>query len=211
MADYQTAGRGQQNTKWYSEPGKNITASVLLYPGFLHPQNQFDLNRAVSLALCETLELFLQVKTHIKWPNDLFVKGRKLCGMLIENSIMGVQIRSSVIGFGINVNQENFASEAGSPVSMIQTGGKEYDLMVVLSAVCQSLEARYLQLRNNNTLHLRKEYDERLYRRNETHHYMAGGGRFEGAIRGTSKEGLLKMDTENGPRCFNFKEISYVL
>ncbi|HZX59878.1 MAG TPA: biotin--[acetyl-CoA-carboxylase] ligase, partial [Mucilaginibacter sp.] len=111
MADDQHAGRGQQNNRWHSEPGKNLTFSLLLRPSFLSVTRQFDLTRAVSMGIIEALRPFLGEKLKIKWPNDIYYEDRKMGGILIENTLQSNQIKNSVIGIGLNINQEAFPAE----------------------------------------------------------------------------------------------------
>ncbi|MDE6431375.1 MAG: biotin--[acetyl-CoA-carboxylase] ligase, partial [Duncaniella sp.] len=115
----QTAGRGQRGNSWESAPGKNITMSILLRPEGLHPSRQFVISRAVSLAITGVLRRYMPASAvRVKWPNDIYVDDRKICGILIENVISSASIRQSVVGIGINVNQRRFLSDAPNPVSM---------------------------------------------------------------------------------------------
>src|SRR5690606_25093723 len=108
MAVDQYAGKGQQGTVWQSEPGKNLTFSLLLTPFFLSPKHQFRLTVAVSVALVRALATLLGERVAIKWPNDLYVGDRKIGGMLIENILQGPRWKSAIIGIGLNVNQTVF-------------------------------------------------------------------------------------------------------
>lgn len=212
MADKQTAGRGQKTTQWHSEAGKNITASLLLYPVFLQAGQQFDLSRMISLAISKSLEAILQAKIYIKWPNDLYINDRKLSGILIESTLSGIAIRNSIIGFGINVNQHTFPAGAGNPVSMAQILKKEINLLEVLALVCKEIEAGYLGLRAGKVEPLRMEYDRNLYRLNEHHSFVRNNSKpFEGIIKGTTANGLLLLETETGISTFDFKELRYVI
>jgi len=111
----QTAGKGQQGNAWESEAGKNITCSILLYPSFLPVQHFFLLSEVISLGVKETLDAYTDGIT-IKWPNDIYYCERKIAGILIENEITGSNISMSVAGIGVNVNQEQFLSDAPNPV-----------------------------------------------------------------------------------------------
>src|SRR5690606_16121061 len=108
MAEEQTAGKGQKGSKWISDPGKNLTFSLLLKPTFLSPVHQFDLNIAVCVSIFETLFPLMGNQVKMKWPNDIFVNDKKLGGILIENILQGNSWKESIIGIGINVNQEDF-------------------------------------------------------------------------------------------------------
>ena len=101
----QKAGRGQNGCAWESAPGKNITLSVIMYPVFLPVTLQFQLNQAISLAICEFVAAQLSTPIAIKWPNDIYAGDRKIGGVLIQNAISGGKCKSSVVGIGLNINQ----------------------------------------------------------------------------------------------------------
>ncbi|MDE5982764.1 MAG: biotin--[acetyl-CoA-carboxylase] ligase, partial [Duncaniella sp.] len=104
----QTAGRGQRGNTWEAAPGRNITMSVLLKPETILAREQFAVSEAVSLAIVTVLRRHLPAEAHvaIKWPNDIYVNDLKICGILIENSLIGNRIGHSIAGIGININQE---------------------------------------------------------------------------------------------------------
>src|SRR5690554_1314415 len=105
VADYQTQGRGQAGNTWFSDKGCNLLFSFLVYPKFIAANRQFILSRIVSLAIKKVLDRYFDDIT-IKWPNDIYWKNKKIAGMLIENTLMGQKINSSIIGIGLNVNQD---------------------------------------------------------------------------------------------------------
>ena len=119
MAREQTAGRGQRGNSWEAEPGMNITLSLMLHPKGLPPARQFVISRAVSLAIVGMLDKYVDDVT-IKWPNDIYIGDRKICGILIENTITGSTINRCIVGIGLNVNQTEFRSDAPNPVSLCQ-------------------------------------------------------------------------------------------
>ena len=137
IADFQTAGKGQVGNSWESEAGKNLMFSILLYPDFLPANRQFLISQIASLSVKETLEKYTDSVT-VKWPNDIYWKDRKICGMLIENDLSGQYLYCSVVGIGLNINQEIFRSDAPNPVSLTQITGKTYDREDVWSASCVS-------------------------------------------------------------------------
>ena len=118
MAVEQYAGRGQVGTQWESEKGKNLTASILLYPSFISPTNQFNLSIAVSLGIRDALHNILKQEVWIKWPNDIYVNNKKIGGILIENILQGSTWKYAIIGIGINVNQTAFSTDAKNPTSI---------------------------------------------------------------------------------------------
>ena len=107
-ADFQTAGRGQAGNSWESEAGKNLLFGLLFHPREVEANRQFILSQAVALSICETLSDYAE-DIRIKWPNDIYWKDRKICGMLIENTLVGRCIENCIIGAGININQRSVA------------------------------------------------------------------------------------------------------
>ena len=123
----QTSGKGQKGNVWLSEPGKNLTFSIVLkFPATdikseLEPMlayDQFVLSEITSLSIVDLLAEH-GIEAKIKWPNDIYVGDRKICGMLIENSLRGEWIQHSIIGIGLNVNQRNFDVTLPNPTSMV--------------------------------------------------------------------------------------------
>jgi len=105
--DYQTSGRGQIGNTWESKSGKNLLA-----------EDQFLVSKIICLSLVELLNEYDLEKVRIKWPNDIYVGDKKIAGILIQNMLQGKQIKASIIGIGLNVNQEFFESEAPNPTSL---------------------------------------------------------------------------------------------
>ena len=128
IAECQTAGRGQRGNTWESAPGENVTMSVLLHPDGIEPRRQFAISEAVALGVAETLDIYLPagMRAEVKWPNDIYVGNRKICGILIENRITSTTIERAIAGIGLNVNQELFVSDAPNPVSLRQLTGARH-------------------------------------------------------------------------------------
>lgn len=206
ITDEQVAGRGQRGASWESQPEKNLTFSVVFEPDFLQPVQNFFLTIFTSLGLTDTL-LNISPDFKIKWPNDIFYNNRKVCGMLIENSIKGKFIKSSVAGIGLNVNQKEFKTPGA--ISLSKIAQKEFDKNRLLNEVLKTIEARYLQLKAGRFDELRSEYLERLYWIGEKrlffdHHY------FEGTITGVSSTGRLIIDADGAVREYDFKEVKFI-
>lgn len=208
ITDRQTAGRGQQGNSWMSEPGKNLTFSVVLMPSFLHPKDQFYLNIVVSLAVHDLLTNSLREKVHIKWPNDVIVNDRKICGILIENQLMGYRINSTIAGVGLNVNQQEFPIATATSMSMVSKMG--FQLPDVLDALLEKIEARYLQLKSGQFDSLRRHYLDNLYWRNEQHEFEANGSLFKGTIRDIDAAGKLMVEVDGQTKWYEVKGIKFV-
>jgi BirA family biotin operon repressor/biotin-[acetyl-CoA-carboxylase] ligase len=210
MAESQYAGRGQQQNKWNSEPGKNLTFSLLLYPAFLPVANQFNLTRVVSLGVYDALKPLLGDALKIKWPNDIYYGDKKLGGMLIENSIQGSQLKQSIIGIGLNVNQQDFPDWVPNPTSIFQILHTDEDIRLILSQICSNIEAWYLNLRAGKTAAIKQAYMSCMYWLNEAHNFRSNGEIFEGIIKDVRDNGVLVIQTNNTEKEFSFKEIEFL-
>ena len=210
LAEKQYAGRGQAGNSWQSEAGKNLTFSILLNPTFLPLEKQFDLNKAISLALNDVLNKYTSGNAFIKWPNDSYIGNKKIAGLLIENIVNGNKIKYAIIGIGINVNQETFPSDIKNVTSLKQALHQDYDLLNLLGEICSSVESRYLQLKSGKSLELDMEYLSKLYLRDEWAPFYFDGQVQSGKIKGITSNGQLILDTVDGTRYFNNKEIEFI-
>ncbi|MRR24544.1 biotin--[acetyl-CoA-carboxylase] ligase, partial [bacterium] len=210
-ASYQESGRGQQGNSWESEPGRNLLMSVILYPVMIRPADQFIISRMVSLAVHDLVAGYSPA-ARIKWPNDIYVKDDKIAGILIENSIMGDTLGSTIAGIGLNINQVRFISGAPNPISLRQLTGREFDVAAVTVDLIAALDRRYDMVIRGETATLENEYHKALYRGGEWHHYSDDSGEFEGMIEMVMPDGMLSVRKRNGVRrLYAFREIDYIL
>lgn len=208
----QTAGRGQIGSAWESEPDKNISLSIILYPTFLVSREQFALNLAISLAVRDLIAKYTEKVVKIKWSNDIYVGNRKICGILIQNILNAHAIQASVIGIGININQTRFSKNVPNATSLALETGSEFALYDLLEDLCQQVEQRYLSLKNSPTgEHLRSEYLSHLYRFGELATYQrADGTIFSGVITGIDQTGKLLITHNKIIEAFEIKEVSFL-
>jgi BirA family transcriptional regulator, biotin operon repressor / biotin---[acetyl-CoA-carboxylase] ligase len=210
ITEYQTAGRGQRGNTWKVEAGKNLTLSVALKPVFLMAREHFILTMLASLAVCDCIrELIPGADVKIKWPNDIMLDGKKVCGILIENQVVGQQIGTSIAGIGLNVNQLNFSVAIATSLAL--ASGVQFDLQNVFDLLLQKLEARYLQTRSGDFHVLKENYEANLFRREVVHDFIVDGQTIQGTILGAQLDGLLLVHVSGVLRKFAFKEITYVL
>lgn len=207
----QQAGRGQAGNSWLSEPGKNLTASYLFYPSFMEAGRQFYLSMAVALAVKDCCEYLLKDEVKIKWPNDIYYHNSKLGGILIENSISGANLTTSIAGIGLNVNQDAFDPGLPNPTSLKLITGKDFDLTEVRNLLSAFLEKYYLQARQQHYNFLDKAFTTSLYRYQQTHEFKKGDKVFKGEITGVTKEGKLIIDSGGKEQRFAFKEVEYII
>ena len=208
MADHQTAGRGQYGNKWIAHPKTNLTASYYLDTRFVAVSKQFNFNKAVSLAIYDCLTHFCIKDCKIKWPNDFYVENKKIGGVLIENRIQGSNLKDSIVGIGLNVNQSVF-SDMKYATSFFQVLRKKTDLMEVLKQLSIMLEKRYLQFKDGVSLD--EEYLSLLFRKDEDSLFKTKDGIFKGCIVGVDEIGRLLIASEEGLHCFNIQEVAVVL
>ncbi|MFC2136865.1 biotin--[acetyl-CoA-carboxylase] ligase [Bacteroidota bacterium] len=206
----QTKGKGQMGNYWESEPGKNLTFSMILYPDFLLAEKQFLITKVVSLALTDFLENHLTDIT-IKWPNDIYYKDFKIAGILIENAILNIKLKYSVVGIGININQMSFLSDLPNAISLSKITQKEYDLHELLIELKKHLNNRYTQMKESKKGKINNDYTSKLYRFETLSEFYSKGVTFKGIIRGTDETGKLRVELENGEiKSFDFKEIEFI-
>ena len=185
--DYQTSGRGQRGNSWESEPHKNLLFSFVLFPEFLEARRQFLISQIVSLAIKEELDTYTD-DVSIKWPNDIYWKEKKICGILIENDLIGRNISRSIAGIGININQEEF-----------------HNIML-------RVQSYYYQLKKNDTSSIVTQYEKSLFRKEGMHRYKDANGEFLARIVYVEPEGRLILEDERQiKRGYMFKEVEYLL
>lgn len=209
--DYQTAGRGQRGNHWESSRNKNLLFSFLLRPTFLSPTQQFYIAEIIALALKKTLEQYTS-DISIKWPNDLYWKNKKIAGILIEHEISSTAIQTTLVGIGLNVNQNTFRSDAPNPISLKQILGKEYDKEKLLQLIFKQIESYYQRLRKNKQLEISQEYHTSLYQKDLWCTYKDKNGTFKGKIIGVDKKGCLQIAHKGGNlQTYAFKEVTYII
>lgn len=205
--DFQSAGKGQPGNSWESEKGKNLLFSVLLYPQHIAIDQQFILSQLVSVAILRTLNSFC-AGFSIKWPNDIYFGDKKIGGILIENSLQGSKLNTSIVGIGLNINQKTFRSDAPNPVSLRQITAKNQRRKNILQDVLNNIYELYKKM---DVEAIRKEYFENLYRRVGFYTYRDNKGLFEAELAGIESDGCLKLKTRTGEiRAYYFKEVAFV-
>ena len=209
-AGYQTAGRGQTGNGWESEEGKNLLCSILLPPR----KNLFELNVVTAVAVQRTLGSAYT----IKWPNDIYWQDKKIAGILIENAIIGNELKYSIAGMGLNVNQTEWHSDAPNPVSLKQITGQTYDIETLMQQI-------YAEIQKALNEDLWSYYKAHLYRKDgfwpfverpvstaPTMNAQATTDAFMAHIEDVLPTGeLVLLDENNQQRIYHFKQIRYVL
>lgn len=208
VADFQTAGRGCGSNSWESERGKNLLFSLLIHPTDIEAREQFHISMAISLAICDAMQSYGMKDVSVKWPNDIYWKDKKLCGILIENRLSGTFIRDSIIGIGLNVNQDVFLSDAPNPVSMRQILGREFNRDEVLRRILAKLNVCRCMV---DFTYMR--YNAMLYRRGKGFFpFRDASGDFMAEILETDRSGLLMLRKQGGEvQSYAFKEVQFII
>ena len=210
ITDFQTAGRGQRGHQWEAAPAENLMLSVVWQPTFLAATAQFQLSQAVALGVHDWAAALLgpAAGLKLKWPNDLYYGDQKLGGILIENSLSGTKIQHSIVGVGLNVNQQRFAVPTATSLGRLT--GRAYPREALAARLLESLERRYLQLRAGQVGQLRQAYLRALYRYQETHDFEIEGRRVSGQIVGVEEDGRLAVAVAGELRRFGLQEIRHL-
>lgn len=209
ITDHQYKGKGQRGNVWTSEPYKNITFSLILYPTFLAVQKSFVLNIISTLAIQQILASYIPNGLTIKWPNDVYYQNQKLSGVLIESIVEGNYIRASVIGIGLNVNQESFA--LSTPTSLALVCKRTFSLTNLLAQLLDALGINYIQLREQGIAPFKEAYLKNLYWINESHTFRDQTQTFQGVIRGIDAIGRLMIEQEGGTtQHYGCREIAFI-
>lgn len=163
----QTAGRGQGTHTWFSTPGKNLTFSILY-----RFRGEFALAASDAILITQVTTLALRdyllghgVRARIKWPNDIWVEDRKICGILIENTLEGGMVRESIVGIGLNLNETGWPPELPNPVSLRELTGREYAPDVELTALEKEIRRRFGLLASpDGRCSLQEEFGKYVFR-----------------------------------------------
>lgn len=211
LAHHQTKGRGQAASNWHSEAGKSLVFSMFKRVLDLEAKWQLAINWAVSLGVKKGLERCGMNEVNIKWPNDILADDRKICGILIENQWHAHRMTSSVIGVGINVNNQNFHN-LPQATSMAAIANRTFDMSEVLKNVAEGISSELDRLLNGNYSDLKSDYEQHLFRMNTLSEFEnKQGAQWKGRIKGVSDQGQLKVELENGSlQLFEMKELRLV-
>ena len=205
-AENQTKGRGQRNNLWISEDNKSLCLSILFYPK-IDLSHQFTFNKCIALALVSSLNV-LRVKSFIKWPNDIFVNDKKIAGVLIENSIREKKLQKSIVGIGINAN--NNCSEIESATSLKEVLNADIGMKKILLTLCQELEKYYLLFKNDKK-QIQDLYHSYLYKKDCLVNFTKEGNQFSAIIKEVDDFGQLILIEKGEEKAYSVGELSFNL
>lgn len=212
VTENQTNGKGQYDNIWTSEKGKNLTFSILCKFSNLKIQHSFYLNCAISLAIHTVVAHYIKEKLKIKWPNDILSSDKKLCGILIENTVSNGKIEHAIIGIGLNINQEEFPDTLPNASSLKMLTGKTYDLDTILDELITAIKIQTNLIVNEEFGLLKSNYEQALYRKDKPAMFNNERyGNFLGKILGITYQGKLVVELENETlEKFDLKEIKFI-
>ncbi len=192
----QTAGRGQKGNTWSSEKNKNLTFSIYLKPSFLQAAKQFYLSMVTAVAIIEFLQTYT-IPAQIKWPNDILVQKKKICGILIENTLKGKSIGESIIGIGLNVKQQNFAGLNATSMTEHNPSVNAIDLKVLLHDILSIFEKYYLKLRQGKGDEIEQLYFSHLFGKDGMR-IKTGDSVYNVKIKHINQNGSIVLAFDNG-------------
>tara|TARA_R110002049_G_scaffold202300_6_gene372819 strand:- start:689 stop:1444 length:756 start_codon:yes stop_codon:yes gene_type:complete len=211
-AKFQTHGRGQMGTSWYSEPGQNLLFSLLLTPSALQLEMQFYLSKYIALGIVSFLQELEIKNATIKWPNDIYVGDRKVCGILIENNLRGYRLESCVVGIGLNVNQLDFGVYDDSATSLRLLLGKKLNSNDLLKSLLSHLERWYIKLKNGEYQLIDKAYHQNLLFFQKWATFEVKEKRILRKIIQVNSLGSLCLETRNGEtEIYGMKELKFII
>ena len=208
MSHFQSEGRGQRGTTWSAEAHQNLTFSIIAYPKFVKSDEAFMLTQVSALAVYHTVKNLVDDNVKIKWPNDIMIGDSKVAGILIENSISGKSIDTSVIGIGLNVNQDDFPGMRATSLRKVK--GDTFGIMDCLASFLENFDALYHRAKTGNAVAIQNEYHNHLFRLREEANYIIFGEQLRATIQKVDQLGGLILQTSDGPVTAGIKDIEFL-
>lgn len=200
LAEEQTSGRGRGANSWHSPRSTGIYCSVILRPA-LPPSEVLALSLAAGLAVHDAIrQIDSRIVADLKWPNDVLINGKKVCGILTEMNAEATRVRFIVVGVGINVNQASFPEDLDA-VSLRQATGSEWSRVELAAALLKSLDCEYREIVASSRAResiLRRFAENSSWIRGKSVSITENGGSIEGITEGLDERGFLRVRTANG-------------
>ncbi len=208
----QTNGRGQQATKWQSAANMSLTFSQILHPHFLKVSKIAYLGMIIALAVQESLAEITNEKINIKWPNDIYFKNKKVCGILIENGIKGMNLSHAVIGIGVNVNQTSFPDDAAKATSLLQITNKNFIIEDVLIKIQHAIAEKYTLLEEEKYQTIKWQYLQNLVGFHQEVNIESETYSGKAQVIDVLDNGKIVLQTSNAQQLeFGIKEVKWIL
>ncbi len=210
MASFQFQGKGQRGAYWQSTKGLNLLFSLIFYPKFLKADRQFYLSKIISISIAEFLQDIGLLNISIKWPNDILADGMKIAGILIENSIRLENLETSIIGIGINVNEQEFKELRATSI-LLETG-RFHPIAELSQQLFQIIQKYYELLQFGNEKLINERYTNLLFGQKRSYKYLIEREVVNCKVERVSLTGELYLNCENeilGP--FGVRELKLLL
>lgn len=209
LANHQTEGRGQMGRAWISEPGSHLAMTVIYYPAGLNPTELPTLGMKISLGIVDALKEFdASISPRIKWPNDIYADGKKLCGLLVENALSGSSVQHSVIGIGMNINENHFPAEIPNAISLRMLTGRTHDIREIALLIRKHV----LSFLDIEPPQWKEDYDKYIFGKGNRFSFISNADAFEAEVTGVSLRGHLELKMEDGViKSFASHEVKWVV
>jgi BirA family biotin operon repressor/biotin-[acetyl-CoA-carboxylase] ligase len=205
----QTSGKGQRGSVWLSSKGENLLSSFIVYPKTCNHENSFILSQLTALAVMDTVEYYTDYDVKIKWPNDILVNRKKICGILIELNWSVTKVQSAVIGVGINVNQTQFELPHAS--SLRNLSGTVVSPTELRTRLIHHFDKRYEQFDRGGFSDIRRSYIDSLIGVLEYEHFKRDDQEIIARIIGVDPSGIAHFEEENGNRfSADIKDLTFI-
>ncbi|CAN5461122.1 biotin--[acetyl-CoA-carboxylase] ligase [soil metagenome] len=197
LALEQTSGRGQRGRSWESEPVMGLYFSLILRPPATHAHRQFMLNKGIAVGVADYIAEQTDEDVHIKWPNDILINGKKVAGLLIENTLRGSQLSAVIVGVGVNLNQSSFSSEFGTEATSLKiVSGKKYAPVEEASSLYRKIWNQYQQFLAGEDERIDAQYMHLMYKRDEIAEFVQGEQIFEAIFKKVDQEGAAVLEKD---------------
>jgi len=207
----QKEGKGQFENKWESESGKNLTCSIVFKPKHIVAHQQFYISQAISLGIKKTLDTIVD-NVSIKWPNDIYVGNKKICGILIENQLMGSTINHSIIGIGLNVNQIAFKSNAPNPTSLSLETKKTFNLSEIRDSLVANILSYFFEIDEyQNFEDIAHDYQNSMFLKDSKALFVRNNETFYATIKGVTEIGKLILEIDSSHQEFSLNEVKLAI
>jgi BirA family transcriptional regulator, biotin operon repressor / biotin---[acetyl-CoA-carboxylase] ligase len=207
----QQKGKGRGNNAWYSSENESLCFSIILEPLFLEASNYYQLHKLTSISLIESLESFIpEKKLQIKWPNDIYFEQKKLGGILISNNIKGKSISLSIIGLGLNINQDFFPKDLINPVSLKQIYGKDFLIENILKKIGNDFFSNYRKWKEDIYC-FDSAYQQKLYKLGEKSRFIINNKDCSAVVRGVNEDGKILLEHAAKINAYDMDEVKMLI